>query len=136
MDDLLASAGGLLTAPEPDGRSELQLGGDLGENIRVHDGRTHLGHVAFGRLGVGRGSSGRRRRGRDGVAQELEALVRRIPAGLCAPGAVRHGLDEQRRVVEGATRAGSSARSARRRSTRRDRTGALACQAAPSLATT
>ncbi len=71
-----------------------------------------------------------------GVAQELEALVRRVAASLGTPGPVRDRLDEKRRIVEGAAQTGHQLDQRGVQGPAGIQSGAIAFQAAPSLATT
>ena len=54
---LVAAAGGLLAAAEPDVLAEPEVAGDVGQRARVDHRGPQLGELALGQVGVGRGTA-------------------------------------------------------------------------------
>jgi hypothetical protein len=100
---LAAAAGAVFALSEQDELTERDLIGDLGEGSGVDDGLAQIGEVAFGQRAVapvrqiGDGPA------EYSVAEELEALVRRLAREFGAPRPVRERLAEQGIVTEGVT---------------------------------
>jgi len=90
----------ILASPEQDGLGNAELDRERGERGRAHDGGPDAGEVPLGQLGEGAVEVGGDDDAEDGVAEELEPLVRRLPRVLRAPRPVRERLAEQTAVVE------------------------------------
>ena len=123
---LLPPAGLVLALAEQQRRAHLELGGDLGQHDRVHDRGPHLRQLALGEVAVGPEDVVGDGQTEDGVAQELEALVRHRAGRLCAPRAVGDGPSEQVGILEAVSQSAAEGLELR----------GQARQDAPSLATT
>src|SRR5207248_1226887 len=73
---LLASAGPVLAAPEQQQRSEVEIAGHLRERIGIDEARADARQIALGRVGKALVAADGDREPENGVAEELEALVR------------------------------------------------------------
>jgi len=85
--------------------------GDLGEDLGVHDRGSQLGELALGEVGELVVHVDGDDEAEDGVAEELEALVRARDGMLRAVGAVDQGRVEASRIVELASERSLEARS-------------------------
>ena len=95
IEGFCAAAGELLALAEQEVLADAEALGHLGERDGVHHRLADLGEVALGKLRVGPvhvvGDDDAEHR----VAEELEALVRRVAGVLGAPGAVHQGRREE-----------------------------------------
>src|SRR5438552_15381885 len=123
---LLPPAGLVLALAEQQRRAHLELGGDLGQHDRVPDRGPHPRRLARGEVAVGPEDVVCDGQAEDGVAQELEALVRHRAGRLCAPRAVGDGPSEQVGILEAVSQSAAEGLELR----------GQARQDAPSLATT
>ena len=92
---LLPPAGQLLALAEQEVLADVELLGHLGQGHRVHDRLADLGEVALGEVRVGAVHVVGDDQAEHGVAEELEALVRRVAGVLRAPRAVHERRREE-----------------------------------------
>src|SRR5262245_13898233 len=97
---LVAAARRLLPLAEPERRAQPDLPGDLGEHLTVDDRGAQLRQLALGHVGVLPEHVVGDDEAEDGVAQELESLVRHRVRVLGAVRAVRQRPVDQPRVTE------------------------------------
>src|SRR5579884_830292 len=98
---LLPAAGQTLALAEEHERAELDLGGQLGEDAGVDHRRPHLGQLALREVREGAVDVVGDDQAEDGVAQELQPLVRLERRVLGAERPVGQGAGQQLPVLEG-----------------------------------